>query len=74
MPTEKKKQILKAIYQYIQANSISPTIRNIGDLVGIRSKSTVHAYIKVLEKEGLIAKKESIPRSIVITEKGLELI
>jgi len=74
MPTEKKKQILKVIYQYIEANSISPTIRNIGDLVGIRSKSTVHAYIKNLEHEGLITKKESIPRSIVITEKGLELI
>lgn len=74
MLIEKQKQVLKAIYQYVQANGINPTIRNIGDLVGIRSKATVHNYIKILEKEGLITRKETIPRLIVITEKGLELI
>lgn len=74
MIKEKEKQILKAIHQYIKANSISPSVRNIGDLVGIESKSTVHNYIKGLEKEGYISKKDIIPRSIVMTKKGLILL
>jgi len=74
MLTERQIEILKVIYQYIQANGISPTIRNICDLVGLRSSSTGHGYLSVLESSGYITKMETIPRSIVITEKGLELI
>ena len=74
MLTEKQIDILKAIYLYIQANGISPTVRNICDLVGVRSSATGHSYINALESRGYITRKKTIPRSIVITEKGLELI
>ena len=74
MLTNKQGMILKAIYLYIQANGISPTVRNICDLVGLKSSSTGHGYINVLESRGYITRKKTIPRSILITEKGLELI
>lgn len=48
MLTERQEEILKAIHKYIQVNGISPTIRNICDLVGLKSSSTVHGYLKVL--------------------------
>ncbi len=74
MLTYTEKEILKAIYQYVEANGISPPVKNICDLVGVKSKSTVHSYIKHLAEKGFITKKETIPRSIVITEEGLKFI
>jgi len=52
--TKRDKEILKAIDSYVNANGISPTIRNICDLVGLRSSSTVHGYLNRLEIEGFI--------------------
>ncbi|WP_212376688.1 LexA family protein [Alkaliphilus sp. B6464] len=74
MLTERQMGILKAIHQYIQANSISPTVRNIVDLVGVKSSSTVHGHLSSLEKEGYIAKIDGSPRSISITEKGISAL
>ncbi|WP_246579260.1 LexA family protein [Alkaliphilus flagellatus] len=54
MLTERQMEILKAIHQYIQANSISPTVRSIADLVGLKSSSTVHGHLSNLEKEGIL--------------------
>ncbi|MBU5677798.1 winged helix-turn-helix transcriptional regulator [Alkaliphilus sp. MSJ-5] len=74
MLTERQMEILKAIHQYIQANSISPTVRNIVDLVGLKSSSTVYRHLSNLEKEGYITKIDTSLRSITITEVGLKLI
>lgn len=74
MLTERQEEILRAIHKYIQANRISPTVRNICDLVGLRSSSTVHGYLSNLEKDGFITKLDNSPRSITVTEKGMELI
>lgn len=74
MLTKRDKEILKAINSYVNANGISPTVRNICDLVGLRSSSTVHAYLNRLEIEGFITKMDIIPRSIKITKKGIDIV
>lgn len=74
MLTKREKEILKAINSYVNANGISPTVRNIYDLVGLRSSSTVHAYLNRLEIEGFITKMDIIPRSIKITKKGIDIV
>lgn len=74
MLTKKQEIVLKAIYLYIQANGISPTVRNICDLVGVKSSATGYSHLNVLESRGYITRKETIPRSIGITEKGMKLI
>ncbi|MGF7059305.1 LexA family protein [Brassicibacter mesophilus] len=70
MLTRKQKDVLRAIDVYINANGISPTVRNLCDLLGLKSSSTVHGYLNRLEKDGCITKKDTIPRSIRITERG----
>ncbi|MBU5677630.1 transcriptional regulator [Alkaliphilus sp. MSJ-5] len=74
MLTESQREILEAIHKYIQDNGISPTVRNICDLVGFKSSSTVHGYLGNLENQGFITKIDSSPRSISVTEKGLNII
>ncbi|QUH21630.1 helix-turn-helix domain-containing protein [Alkaliphilus sp. B6464] len=74
MLTERQMEILKAIHQYMQANSISPTVRNIRDLVGVKSSSTVHGHLTALEHEGYITKVEGSPRSIAVTKKGISAL
>lgn len=74
MITDKQREVLEVIHKYIQANNISPTVRNIRDLTGFRSSSTVHSYLTALEQEEYISKIEGSPRSITVTEKGKAII
>ena len=74
MITEKQKEVLKSTHVYINANGISPTVRNLCDLVGVKSSSTIHKYLTELQQEGYITKIDTIPRSIRITVKGSSLL
>lgn len=62
--TEKQKQVLIVINDYVKKEGISPTIREICDIAEIKSTSTVHGYIKRLEKQGYIKMIKDSPRSI----------
>lgn len=61
--------ILKIIKDYIKENEIPPTIREICDIAGLKSTSTVHMHLKQLENQGYIYKKEKSSRSIRLTGK-----
>lgn len=50
MITEKQQEILNIIKNYIDKEKISPSIREIGELAGLKSISTVHSYLKRLER------------------------
>lgn len=66
----KKHEILEAIEDYAAKNNYLPTVREIGELTGLKSSSTVHHYMNVLEKEGFIERDKTKPRAFTIT-KGL---
>lgn len=74
MITQKQVEVLKTIDQYIKANGISPTNRNLCNLLELKFTSTVHRYLDILEKKGCINRKELISRSITVTKKGRELL
>ncbi|WP_129598507.1 LexA family protein [Anaerophilus nitritogenes] len=74
MITEKQKKVLKAIHYYINANGISPSMRNLCDLLGLKSKSTIYSHLSNLQRDGFITKIDTIPRSIKITDAGLKEI
>jgi repressor LexA len=65
----KQKYVLKVIHEYIDKNGISPTVRELADIMYIKSTSTVQGYIKRLEQEGYIKKQPTIPRSIRIIKE-----
>ena len=69
MLTKKQKIVLKAINEYIEKERISPTVREIGDILGLSSTSTVQGYIDRLEKRGYIARKKDCSRSIRVVKE-----
>ncbi|MDR3593565.1 MAG: transcriptional regulator [Clostridium sp.] len=68
MLTEKQQKILDIIKNYIDKEKISPTIREIGKLAGLRSTATIHSYIERLEEQGYIYRLNNCPRSIRVKE------
>jgi len=65
---------LKTIAKYIDENEFSPTVRELCELLNIRSSSTAHGYIVKLKELGVIENHETLPRTLKITEKGREIL
>lgn len=53
-PTGRQLQVLNVIRDFIAANGLPPTIREIGNALGIRSTNGVCDHLKALERRGLI--------------------
>ena len=66
---EKQQEILTYIEQYSNINGYPPTVREIGEAVGLNSPSTVHGYLKRLERDGKLEKDEGSSRALRL--KGL---
>ena len=61
---DKQQQILNFIRKQIEEVGYPPTVREIRDAVGLNSPSTVHGYLKRLEKNGYIEKTQGSSRGI----------
>ena len=61
---DKQQQILSFIEKQVSEKGYPPTVREICDAVGLNSPSTVHGYLKRLEKNGLIIKENGYSRGI----------
>lgn len=61
----------KRIYEYIasciQQQGYPPSVREIGEAVGLKSPSTVHFHLKHLEEAGMIEKGAGKGRAITLT-------
>ncbi|KAF1296020.1 repressor LexA [Enterococcus sp. JM4C] len=66
--------ILKYIYEQVNAKGYPPTVREIGEAVNLSSTSTVHGHLARLEKKGLILRDPTKPRAIELTATGLSKI
>lgn len=62
--TERQKDVLNVIKKYIADNGYPPTVREIGDILGLSSPATIQAHFDNLEKKGYIKKKENLNRTI----------
>ena len=64
----------KEIYQYIKEclreKGYPPSVREIGQAIGLKSSSTVHGYLARLEASGLIKRDPTKPRAIGILEEN----
>lgn len=63
MLNEKQKKILSYLRERAQTG-VPPTVREICAATGIRSTSTVHAYLKLLEEQGYISRQSGLNRAI----------
>ena len=60
-------RILMYIMQYTTEHGYPPSVREIGENVGLKSTSSVHSHLEKMETEGLIKRDPSMPRKITIT-------
>ncbi|WP_295764871.1 transcriptional repressor LexA [uncultured Oscillibacter sp.] len=66
--TNMQQKVYDYIVSCIQTQGYPPSVREIGDAVGLRSPSTVHFHLKHLEEAGVIAKGAGKGRAIALTE------
>ena len=69
MLTERQRQILDFLTSYLDAHGYPPTVREIGEAVGLASPSTVHAHLANLERAGLIKRDPTKPRALELTDR-----
>ena len=70
--TAMQEKIYRYIRQYAQERGYPPTVREIGDAVGLKSPSTVHFHLKNLEKAGCIAINPGKGRAITLLDPSDE--
>lgn len=58
--------ILKFLSKFQEENGYSPSIREIGQSIGVKSTSLVDYYLKQLEDKGYISREQHISRSICL--------
>jgi repressor LexA len=68
--TDRQRAILEYIVSTHRDRGYPPTVREIGDAVGLSSPSSVHAQVRTLVERGLIRKDPDRPRAIVVTDPG----
>jgi repressor LexA len=62
--TDRQRQILDFLTKYVDAHGYPPTVREIGEAVGLASPSTVHAHLANLERAGHIRRDPTKPRAL----------
>lgn len=70
--TKRQQEILDYIRECIEVKRYPPSVREIGQAIGLSSPSTVHAHLNALEQKGYIKRDGAKSRSMVITGKSEE--
>ena len=70
--TPRQQQIYNYIISYTEEHLYPPSVREIGDGVGLYSTSSVYEHLKTLERKGYIEVKENSPRAIKV--KGYKFV
>jgi repressor LexA len=63
--TSRQAQVLRIIQESIGRQGYPPTIRELGETLGIRSTNGVNDHLKALERKGYLKREESKSRSLV---------
>jgi repressor LexA len=66
MLTTRQQEIWQFLVEYVDNHGYPPTVREIGDAVGLASPSTVHAHLANLERAGWLRRDPTKPRAIEI--------
>src|SRR6202521_1592792 len=61
-----RKAILDCISEAVRDRGYPPSVREIGEAVGLTSPSTVHAHLATLQKQGFLRRDPTKPRAIEV--------
>jgi repressor LexA len=65
--TDRQRQVLEFIDTEVRRRGYPPSVREIGEAVGLSSPSTVHAHLGALQDKGYIHRDPTKPRALEIT-------
>jgi repressor LexA len=66
--TARQRRIVEFIGETVRDRGYPPTVREIGEAVGLTSSSSVHAQLANLERKGLLHKDPTKPRAMTLAE------
>lgn len=73
--SKRQQDILEFIKQQVSDKGYPPSVREIGEAVGLASSSTVHGHLARLEKKGYIRRDPTKPRAIeILTNEDTNII
>jgi repressor LexA len=64
--TGKRREILEVIEASLRDRGYPPSVREIGEAVGLTSSSSVHAHLATLQKQGYLRRDPTKPRAIEV--------
>ena len=62
----KRREILDFIGQCLRERGYPPSVREIGQAVGLASSATVHSHLAVLQREGFLQRDPTKPRAMTV--------
>jgi repressor LexA len=72
--TDRQREILDFIKAETRRQGYPPTVRDIGQAVGLSSSSTVHSHLSALEAKGIIRRDPSKPRALEVIGHDRETV
>lgn len=72
--SKRQKQAYEFICSFTSAHGYPPSVREIGQAIGLSSPSTVHSHLHKLEEAGYIRRDPNKPRTIEICGPGSEAL
>jgi repressor LexA len=64
--TDRQRQVLEFIDAEVRQRGYPPSVREIGEAVGLSSSSTVHAHLAALQDKGFLKRDPTKPRAIEV--------
>ena len=71
--SKRQTEILEYIVRQINLKGYPPSVREIGEAVGLQSSSTVHNHLTQLEQKGYIRRDPTKPRAIMVLKTNDEM-
>lgn len=62
--TQRQQEILTFVARFIESRGYPPSVREIGQAMGLTSSSTVHSHLAALERKGCLRRDPSKPRAL----------
>lgn len=68
--TRRQQEILTFVQRYAESHGYPPSVREIGQAMGLTSSSTVHSHLEALARKGFLRRDPSKPRALEVLHNG----